>query len=59
MILKTFCGSVGIFVVVHERSDCKFQICLSQEMSKFKPGVFKLYMQYISLWSSIVPILAF
>jgi len=42
-VLKSFCGSAVIFVVVPEKSDCKIWKCC-QEMSKFKPGVFKLCM---------------
>jgi len=34
MVLIVFGGSVVIFVVVLERSDCKFWMCLSQETSK-------------------------
>jgi len=33
MVQKIFCGSVIIFVVVPERSDCKFRMYLSQEIS--------------------------
>jgi len=55
MVLKTFCGSVAISVVLPERSDCKFWVRLSQEM---RPGVFKLYMLNI-YHLKFVPILVF
>jgi len=44
MVLKPFSGSMLIFVVVPERRHCKCWKCLSQDMSKYKLDVFKLYM---------------